>query len=118
MEAMLKRILGDLVKVEGVSAAAVVGRDGFVIEHVANIQMDVDALGAMASTSVGTSEAMGIELNKGTFEQVLIEMEKGPVMLSLVSASEILAVVAEPGSNVGRIRYEVKKNKDRIAAAL
>mgnify|MGYP005838333507 CR=1 FL=1 len=115
---MLKRILNDLIKVEGVSAAAIVGRDGFIIEHVSNLQMDVDALGAMASTSVGTSEAMGIELGKGTFEQVLVELEKGPVLLSLVSTNEILAIVAEPGSNVGRIRYEVKKNKDRISAAL
>ncbi|WP_424358025.1 roadblock/LC7 domain-containing protein [Methanocella sp. MCL-LM] len=115
---MLKRILSDLIKVEGVSAAAIVGRDGFIIEHVSNIQMDVDALGAMASTSVGTSEAMGIELSKGNFEQVLVELEKGPIMLSLVTTNEILAIVAEPGSNLGRIRYEVKKNKDRIAAAL
>jgi hypothetical protein len=115
---MLKRILGDLVKVEGVSAAAVVGRDGFIIEHVTNMKMDVDALGAMASTSVGTSEAMGIELNKGNFEQVLVELEKGPIMLSLVTQNEILAIVAEPGSNLGRIRYEVRKNKDRIVAAL
>jgi len=73
---MLKRILGDLAKVEGVNAAAIVGRDGFVIEHVANIQVDMDALGAMASTSVGTSEAMGIELGKGNFEQVMVELEK------------------------------------------
>lgn len=115
---MLKRILSDLSKVEGVNAAAVVGRDGFIIEHVANIQMDVDALGAMASTSVGTSEAMGIELGKGNFEQVLVELEKGPIILSLVTENEILAIVAESGSNIGRIRYEVKKNKDRISAAL
>jgi uncharacterized protein len=115
---MLNRILSDLVKIEGVSAAAVVGRDGFIIEHVSNIKIDVDALGAMASTSVGTSEAMGIELGKGKFEQVLVELEKGPVLLSLISDNEILAVVAETGANIGRIRYEVKKNKERIAAAL
>ncbi|MCD1295939.1 dynein regulation protein LC7 [Methanocella sp. CWC-04] len=115
---MLKRILGDLIKVEGVSAAAILGRDGFIIEHVSNITMDVDALGAMASTSVGTSEAMGIELGKGNFEQVLVELQNGPIMLSLVTENEILAIVAEPGANLGRIRYEVKKNKDRITAAL
>jgi uncharacterized protein len=115
---MLNRILSDLTKVEGVNAAAIVGRDGFIIEHVANIQMDVDALGAMASTSVGTSEAMGIELGKGTFEQVIVELEKGPIILSLVTENEILAIVAEHGANIGRIRYEVKKNKDRITAAL
>jgi predicted regulator of Ras-like GTPase activity (Roadblock/LC7/MglB family) len=115
---MLNRILRDLTKVEGVNAAAIVGRDGFIIEHVANIQMDVDALGAMASTSVGTSEAMGIELGKGNFEQVIVELEKGPIILSLVTENEILAIVAESGANIGRIRYEVKKNKDRITAAL
>ncbi|HEY3423009.1 MAG TPA: roadblock/LC7 domain-containing protein [Methanocellaceae archaeon] len=115
---MLNRILSDLTKVEGVNAAAIVGRDGFIIEHVANIQMDVDALGAMASTSVGTSEAMGIELGKGNFEQVIVELEKGPIILSLVTENEILAIVAESGANIGRIRYEVKKNKDRITAAL
>lgn len=115
---MLKRILSDLVKVEGVSAAAVVGRDGFIIETVSNIPMDADALGAMASTSVGTSEAMGIELGKGNFEQVLVELEKGPILLSLITQNEILAIIAEPGANIGRIRYEVKKNKDRITAAL
>jgi predicted regulator of Ras-like GTPase activity (Roadblock/LC7/MglB family) len=115
---MLNRILSDLTKVEGVNAAAIVGRDGFIIEHVANIQMDVDALGAMASTSVGTSEAMGIELGKGNFEQVIVELEKGPIILSLVTENEILAIVAESGANIGRIRYEVKKNRDRITAAL
>ena len=47
-----------------------------------------------------------------------MELEKGPIMLSLISQNEILAIVAEHGSNIGRIRYEVKKNKDRIAAAL
>ncbi|HEY3421687.1 MAG TPA: roadblock/LC7 domain-containing protein [Methanocellaceae archaeon] len=115
---MLNRILSDLTKVEGVNAAAIVGRDGFIIEHVANIQMDVDALGAMASTSVGTSEAMGIELGKGNFEQVIVELEKGPIILSLITENEILAIVAESGANIGRIRYEVKKNRDRITAAL
>jgi len=115
---MLNRILSDLTKVEGVNAAAIVGRDGFIIEHVANIQMDVDALGAMASTSVGTSEAMGIELGKGNFEQVIVELEKGPIILSLVTENEILAIVAESGANIGRIRYEVKKNRDSITAAL
>jgi len=115
---MLHRILADMVKLEGVNVVAVVGRDGFVIEHMSNIKMDADALGAMASTSVGTSEAMGLELGKGGFDQVLVELENGPIMLSLISENEILAIVAAKGSNIGRIRYEARKNKDRIVAAL
>jgi len=31
---------------------------------------------------------------------------------------ELIAIVAENASNLGRIRYELKKNKERLVAAL
>lgn len=115
---MLKQILGEFLKIEGVSAAVVVGRDGFVIESAVSGKMDIDALGAMASTGMGTSEAMGKELGKGEISQMLIELEKGPIIMSPLSAEEIIAIVADAAANVGRIRYELKKNKERLIAAL
>ena len=71
---MLKQILGEFLKVEGVTAAVVVGRDGFVIESAVSGKVDIDALGAMASTGMGTSEAMGNELGKGQLDQMLVEV--------------------------------------------
>ena len=62
---MLKPLLEEFLKVEGVSAAVVVGRDGFVIESAVSGKVDIEALGAMASTGLGTSEAMGNTLGKG-----------------------------------------------------
>jgi predicted regulator of Ras-like GTPase activity (Roadblock/LC7/MglB family) len=115
---MLKQILGEFLKIEGVSAAVVVGRDGFVIESAVSGKMDIDALGAMASTGLGTSEAMGKELGKGELRQLLVELDKGPIIMSPLSADELIAIVAENESNVGRIRYELKKNKERLVAAL
>lgn len=115
---MLKQILGEFLKVEGVSAAVVVGRDGFVIESAISGKIDIDALGAMASTGMGTSEAMGTELGKGNLDQMLVELEKGPIILSPLSADELIAIVADSTANVGRIRYELKKNKERLIAAL
>lgn len=115
---MLKQILGDFLKVDGVSAAVVVGRDGFVIESAASGKMDIDALGAMASTGIGTSEAMGKELGKGELNQMLVELNKGPIIISPLSADELIAIVADSTANLGRIRYEVKKNKERLVAAL
>lgn len=116
--AMLKQILGEFLKVEGVSAAVVVGRDGFVIESAVSGKVDIDALGAMASTGMGTSEAMGKELGKGELQQMIVELEKGPVLMSPLSKGEIIAIVADGAGNIGRIRYELKKNKDRLVAAL
>jgi len=116
--AMLKKILGEFLNLEGVSAAVVVGRDGFVIESATSGKMDIDALGAMASTGIGTSEAMGRELGKGEIAQMLVELDRGPIIISPLSKEELIAIVAENSSNLGRIRYELKKNKERLVAAL
>ncbi|MDI6718432.1 MAG: roadblock/LC7 domain-containing protein [Methanomicrobiales archaeon] len=115
---MLKQILGEFLKLDGVTAAVVVGRDGFVIESAVSGKVDIDALGAMASTGMGTSEAMGAELGKGDLRQMLVELDNGPILLSPLSADELIAIVAETDVNIGRIRYELKKNKDRLIAAL
>ncbi len=115
---MLQRILHDFVKIEGVDTAIIVGREGLVVGHCSNVKINADALGAMASTSVGMSMAMGDYLDMGICEQVLVELENGPVILLPVGQNEILAVVAQQGANIGRIRYEIRKNKDRITAAL
>jgi hypothetical protein len=115
---MLKQILGEFLNVDGVSAAVVVGRDGFVIESATSGKMDIDALGAMASTGIGTSEAMGRELGKGELTQMLVELDKGPIIISPLSRDELIAIVADSTANLGRIRYEVKKNKERLVAAL
>jgi predicted regulator of Ras-like GTPase activity (Roadblock/LC7/MglB family) len=115
---VLKQILSEFLRLDGVSAAVVVGRDGFVIESAVSGKIDIEALGAMASTGVGTSEAMGTELKKGQLTQLLVETEKGPILLSPLSADELIAIVADNATVIGRIRYDLKKNRERIIAAL
>lgn len=115
---ILKQILMEFLRLDGVTAAVVIGRDGFVIEDAISGEIDTDALGAMASTGMGTSEAMGAELGKGELNQMLVELQNGPILLSPLSEDELIAIVANDGANIGRIRYELKKNRDRITAAL
>ncbi|UUX93614.1 roadblock/LC7 domain-containing protein [Methanoplanus endosymbiosus] len=115
---MLKQILSEFLQLDGVTAAVVAGRDGFVIESAVSGDVDIEALGAMASTGLGTSEAMSRELGKETMNQIIVEMEEGPILIAPLSEDELIAIVAQKGINVGRIRYELKKNRDRIMAAL
>ncbi|WP_062399996.1 roadblock/LC7 domain-containing protein [Methanogenium cariaci] len=116
---MLKSILTEFLRLDGITASVVVGRDGFVIESAEKGEIDTEALGAMASTGMGTSEAMGAELGKGgEMIQMLVECENGPILLSPLSEDELIAIVAEKDVNIGRIRYELKKNRERIIAAL
>jgi predicted regulator of Ras-like GTPase activity (Roadblock/LC7/MglB family) len=67
---------------------------------------------------MGTSEAMGAELGQGEMIQMLVECINGPILLSPLSEDELIAIVAEKDVNIGRIRYELKKNRERITAAL
>lgn len=117
-ERMLKPLLEEFLHIEGVSAAVVAGRDGFVIESALSGRVDLDALGAMASTGLGISETMGNALNRGELNQMLVEHDQGPILIAPLSEDEIIAIVAEKSANIGRVRYELKKNKQRLVAAL
>ncbi|MGA2104225.1 MAG: roadblock/LC7 domain-containing protein [Methanoregula sp.] len=117
-QTLLKPILNEFLKIDGVSAAVIAGTDGFVIESAVSGKFDIEALAAMASTGLGTSGAMGSSLEKGLLAQMLVELEKGPILLSPLSEDELIAIVADDTANIGRIRYDLKKNRDRIIAAL
>jgi predicted regulator of Ras-like GTPase activity (Roadblock/LC7/MglB family) len=115
---MLRQILGEFLRLDGVTAAVVMGKDGFVIESAQSGAFDLEALGAMASTGIGTTQRMGGELGKGVMLQMMVEFESGSILFSPLSPEELVAIIGEEGVNVGRIRYELKKNKERIIAAL
>jgi uncharacterized protein len=114
----LKEILQEFLTEEGVTAVFVAGRDGFVIESAVSKQMDIDAVGAMVSAGLGSAEAMGKELDRGEMIQTLVEMANGPIILSPLSKDEMIAIVGDTSANSGRIRYVLKKSRDRIIAAL
>lgn len=117
--ANLKELLKDLVRVEGINAAVIVGRDGFVIDGVVEAgSLDIEAVGAVVSTGIGSSEVMGRELNVGRMSQSLIEYEKGVITVCLLGKDAILAVVADLQANLGNIRYQVKKRTPDLETAL
>ncbi len=115
----LKELLVDLVKVEGITAAVVVGRDGFVIEGVTQHGgTDTEAVGAVISTGIGSSEVIGRELEVGNMTQGMIEYDNGIVVMSLLGPDAILAVVAQPSANLGNVRYQIRKRAEAIQSSL
>jgi len=102
-------ILNNLIRVEGVTAAVVIGRDGFVIDAAGGGGMDVEAIGAIISTGFGSSETMGKELNIGRTGQVMAEFEDGILVSAAIGQDAILAVVTTSNTNLGNVRYQVKK---------
>lgn len=115
----LRDYLAELVDIEGINTAVLVGRDGFVLEGVVGGgDLDVEAVGAVISTGIGSSEVMGTELAVGEFRQNMVEYSGGVIVVNLVGDNAILAVVADLKAPLGNIRYQVKKRLPAIERAV
>ena len=111
------RILNEFMKVKGVTAVALVGRDGFVIESVSNTNVDMDALGAMVATAVGTGETLGSEFGFGAMESKLNEYANGKILMA-TALDDVLAIFTDTTAVIGGVRYAVKKNMPDVIRAL
>jgi predicted regulator of Ras-like GTPase activity (Roadblock/LC7/MglB family) len=115
----LTDLLNELVNVEGINSAVVVGRDGFVIEGVTSgTSLDADAVGAVISTGIGSSEVMGRELVVGAMTQGMVEYDDGLIVMALLGEDAIVAVVADLNANLGNVRFQIKKRIKFIEKAL
>ena len=115
----LTKHLENLVRVDGISIVIVVGRDGFVIDGVANgATLDTEAVGAVVSTGLGSAEVMGNELNVGKMTQAMLEYKDGIVVTNFLGEDAILAAVADLKANLGNVRFQVKKIAPEILKAL
>ncbi len=115
---MLKRILQDFLREEGVVMAGVVGKDGFAIEYVSNGDVDIEAVAAMTAATIGTAERAGKEVGRGETNQVIMEYKGGNILIAPLSDEEVVVVVTDGTANLGKIRYEIKKNREKIKSAL
>ena len=114
MDGNLKEILSEFTTIPGVNTACLVGRDGFLLDSVATVNVDAEMIGAIASSGFGASEAMGGQLGKGGMAMTMIEYEQGPVIFSPVGDEAFLVIVADRDSNLGMIRLKIKKHAREI----
>ncbi len=111
-----KGILKDLNSAQGIHQTLVVGRDGFVIENVGD--MDAESVGAVISTAIGAVEAMGRDCSQGGLFEVMAEYNEGVIIAAPVGEDAVLGVVADSSANLGGIRHAVKKNLRELQRTL
>ena len=112
----LKTILKTLTSTPGISQALVVGRDGFVIEAIGD--MDAEEVGAVISTAIGAVEVMGRDCSQGALFEVMAEFKQGTMIAAPVGQEAVLGIVAGVQANLGAIRYAVKKNLRELENSL
>ncbi|MBN2717016.1 MAG: roadblock/LC7 domain-containing protein [Deltaproteobacteria bacterium] len=116
----LKNLLDELTKIEGLIAAVVVSRDGFVVEGAmrGGGSVDMETMAAVISAGVGSSEVMARQLAVGELQLSMIECAQGMIVTVTLGEDAIMAVTADLDAKIGNIRYQLKKRLNDIIAAV
>jgi len=108
-------VLGDIVQIQGVNIAIVVGRDGFVIETAgAPGKVDIDLVGASVAMVLNGAEKMGQELKFAEINTLTLEYANAMLMCTLVSDA-LLVIVAPDSKSLGFIRVKIKALQQELA---
>ena len=114
----LKTTLGQLAAIPGVGLAVLVDREGFLIESSGEIREETELSWALASHLVETSGRIGQALDEGTLHGVILEFERGMVLLHSVGSAALLGVVLQDVTALGKLRYSVKKALPELIRAV
>jgi CheY-like chemotaxis protein len=106
----LKSMLEQLVAMPGVSLAALVDREGFLIEASGELGVGTEVAGALAACLAESSEGIGREMGQGPLSSLILDYEAGMLLLHAAGPSALLAVVLKDPTALGKVRYYVKKS--------
>jgi uncharacterized protein len=115
----LKQLLNRFLAIPGVRQAILVGRDGLMIDGLTREgKEDMEAVGAITTTSLSAAESLGKEISRGNLIGVIMEYERGLVSVEPLGDFALVVTLFDNASNIARIRHMVKSCRNDILGAL
>ena len=101
---------------DGVEAAVVLGRDGLLIDSQAVPGLSADDIAARIPPIVIPADELGMALGRGAMTTTIVEHESGLALIASMSSEALLLVLLQPSANVGQLLYELRRNREHLAA--
>lgn len=114
--ASIRDLVAALRQREGVEAAIVLGRDGLLIDSQVIPGLNPEDLAARIPPIITPSDELGSAVGRGDLVTAILEHRQGMVIMSVLSAEAILVVLVQPTANIGQLLYELRRNREHIAA--
>ena len=114
----LGSILQRFTAMDGVQWAVLADLEGFVLESTEGSGIDSGIGGAFSACLAEASQGLGRELGRGAVSSVIVEFEKGTVVVWRVGATALLAVGLGGSAVLGKVRYYAKKALAELTQAL
>ena len=112
----IRDLVGAIRQREGVEAAVVLGRDGLLIDSQSAQDLDPEGLAALIPAIIGPADELGAAVSRGSLTTAILEHELGLAIISVLNADAILVVLVRPDANVGQLLFELRRNREHIAA--
>jgi len=101
-----------------IEASAVISSDGLSMAWVLGDDVNPDRFGAMCASLLALAKRASEEISRGKLKQVLIEGDKGLMLLIYAGNDAVLAVATKPTVNLGKIFIDSRKAAANIALLL
>lgn len=113
----MRKIVEDLIRVDGVIGSLLVGKDGLVVASTLLDSEDAEVLGAMSAAVYGEIDKSTKRIGVGTLVDAIIDAQEGSILL-LEAKDLILVVITQRLVNLGLIKMEMRRAAKRINEAV
>ena len=113
---MFQQVLEELNRSSAdVEASALISSDGLMIASSLPQGMDEDRVGAMSAALLSLGDRAARELARGTLERVLLQGERGYVIMSSSGQEAVLTVLAKQNAKLGLLFLDIKRAAEALA---
>jgi uncharacterized protein len=112
----IRDLVGAIRQREGVDAAVVLGRDGLLIDSQVMPGLDAEDLAARIPSIIGPADELGDAIKRGELVTAVLEYRDGLAIVTVLNTDAVLVVLVKPDANVGRLLFELRRNREHIAA--
>ena len=114
--ASIRDLVAALRQREGVDAVIVLGRDGLVIDSQVVPGLNAEDLAARIPPIIGPADELGNSVGRGEVITCILEHRQGLAIASMLSHEAILFVLVQPTADIRQLLYELRRNREHIAA--
>jgi uncharacterized protein len=101
---------------DGVDAAIVLGHDGLLIDSQLAPGLDAEDMAARIPAIINSANEFGAATGRGELLTAVLEHRTGLAIMSVLSNDAILLVLVTPLANIGQLLFELRRNREHIAA--
>src|SRR5919202_1461823 len=78
--------------------------------------VDAESVAALIPSIVSAADEFGGQSGRGALTTAILEHANGVAVVSVLSNDAILLVLAQPTANLGKLLYELRRNRQNIAS--